>query len=266
MQGFPIPMKNPLFSIVTPSFNQAEFLSRTIESVLAQSPEIRVEYEIRDNESTDATPQVLREYRNQIRIRREKDAGQADAINKGWQASSGDWLAWLNADDFYETGALQCVANAVAKNPNARWVVGGFRIVDRIGRPIGAIHSGYKNFFLRHYSYSLLLSENIIPQMSVFIRRDLWEEVGLLRIDDHLAFDYEYWLRLGRVCDPLVIPQPLSYFRYYRGTKTAENLKSQFARELEYARKFIGPKWWLLWLHRAHYWKTLLLYDVVKRW
>jgi glycosyltransferase involved in cell wall biosynthesis len=259
-------MKNPLFSIVTPSFNQAEFLSLTIESALAQASAVSIEYEVRDNESTDATSEVLSEYSARIRVRREPDAGQADAINKGWQASSGAWLAWLNADDLYEPGALKMVADAVQRNPAARWVVGGFRIIDRIGRPIGGVHSGYKNFFLRRYSYSRLLSENIIPQMSVFIRRDLWEEAGDLRIDDHLAFDYEYWLRLGQLCDPLVLPQCLSVFRYYRGTKTAENLKLQFGRELEYARQYAGGRRWPILLHSINYWKTLLFYDLVKRW
>jgi hypothetical protein len=101
--------------------------------------------------------------------------------------------------------------------------------------------------------------------MSVFIRRDLWEEVGDLRTDDHFAFDYDYWLRLGRVCSPLVIPECLSAFRYYRGTKTAENLKTQFTRELVYARQHASAHPWAYRLHRLNFGKTLLLYDLVKR-
>lgn len=259
-------MTPPDFSIVTPSFNQAEFIGATVESVLSQERAGLVEYEVRDNESTDATAAVVSAYDGRLKFTRERDAGQADAINKGWHASSGKWLAWLNADDLYEPGALEAVAQAAAAHPDARWIVGEFRIVDRSGRPIGGLHAGYKNFFLRRYSFPLLLSENIVPQMSVFIRRDLWKEVGDLRTDDHLAFDYEYWLRLGRVCDPLVIPECLSVFRYYRGTKTAENLKVQFGRELEYATRNADHRWWPLWLHRVNYWKTVLLYDLVKRW
>jgi glycosyltransferase involved in cell wall biosynthesis len=259
-------MTQPFFSIVTPSFNQAEFIRATVESIVSQATAFAVEYEVRDNESTDATAAVMSEYADRVRFLRERDAGQADAINQGWHASSGRWLAWLNADDLYEPGALAAVAAAAEANPEARWIVGEFRIVDRLGRAIGGLHAGYKNFLLRRYSYSLLLSENIIPQMSVFIRRDLWQEAGDLRTDDQLAFDYEYWLRLGQICDPLVLPQCLSVFRYYRGTKTAENLKVQFGRELEYARRYAGRRRWPIWLHRANYWKTLLLYDLVKRW
>jgi glycosyltransferase involved in cell wall biosynthesis len=259
-------MTRPIFSIVTPSFNQAEFIRATVESVLSQAGGLAMEYEVRDNESTDETAAVLASYPGRLRFIRDRDAGQADAINKGWHASSGQWLAWLNADDLYEPGALRAVAAAAEAIPEARWIVGEFRIVNRAGRPIGGLHSGYKNFLLRRYSYPLLLSENVIPQMSVFIRRDLWEEVGDLRTDDHLAFDYEYWLRLGRVCDPLVLPRCLSVFRYYRGTKTAENLKVQFGRELEYARQHAAGRRWPIWLHGANYWKTLLLYDLVKSW
>jgi glycosyltransferase involved in cell wall biosynthesis len=265
MNSFERTTARPLFSIVTPSFNQGEFIQDTIKSVLCQSPDVPVEYEVRDNESTDGTAAILSEYGDRVRIVRERDAGQADAINRGWHASSGQWLAWLNADDLYEPHALETVAAAAADNPEARWIVGEFRIIDRMGKPIGRIHSGYKNFLLRRYSFPLLVSENIIPQMSVFIRRDLWEEVGDLRTDDHLAFDYEYWLRLGAVCDPLIVRSCLSAFRYYRGTKTASNLKVQFGRELEYARTLAPSQRWAHQLHQANYWKTLMLYDLVKR-
>lgn len=256
---------SPTFAIVTPSFNQREFISQTLDSVLSQSPEAGTEYIVRDNNSADGTAEVLAAYADRLQIVRERDEGQADAINKGWHTSSGNWLAWLNADDLYEHGALEAVADAAAGNPAARWIVGEFRIIDRVGRPIGRIHSSYKNFLLRHYSFPLLASENIIPQMSVFIRRDLWEEAGDLRTDDHLTFDYDYWLRLGKICDPLVVPQCLSAFRYYRGTKTAENLKVQFRREMEYARQHAPGLRWPHYLHQVNYWKTRLFYDLVKR-
>ncbi len=253
------------FSIVTPSFNQGEFIRGTLDSIIQQTSRHRFESIVCDNESIDATTDILADFGNRLRVIRQKDQGQADAINKGWHASAGRWLAWLNADDLYEPGALQAVADAAAANPKDRWIVGEFRIIDRVGRPIGGIHSRYKNFLLRHYSFPLLASENIIPQMSVFIRRDLWEEAGDLRTDDHLTFDYEYWLRLGKICDPLVVPQCLSAFRYYRGTKTAENLKVQFRREIEYARQHAPGLRWPHYLHQLNYWKTRLLYDLVKR-
>lgn len=258
-------MPKPVFSIVTPSFNQGEFIRRTISSVLCQQGEFRIEYEVRDNNSTDGTAEVLEEFRDRIGVVRQKDAGQADAINQSWRSSSGDWLAWLNADDTYEPGALAAVTHAIAAHPDARWIIGFFRIINADDRPIGRLHAWYKNLLLSNYSYGLLLSENIIPQMSVFIRRDLWAEVGELRIDDHLTFDYEYWLRLGAVCDPVIVRQCLSAFRYYPTTKTASNLRTQFTRELAYAKEYAGRRRWPYWLHIFNFWKTVGLYDLVKR-
>jgi glycosyltransferase involved in cell wall biosynthesis len=254
----------PLFSIVTPSYNQGRFIRQTLHSVAAQRG-ASFEHIVRDNLSTDATAAALEEYRGKIIVAREKDNGQADAINRGWREARGQWLAWLNADDVLEPDALAAVAQAARENPDARWIVGRFRIINADGKPIGKLHSGYKNFLLRWYSYNLLLSENIIPQMSVFIRRDLWQEVGELRTDDPLAFDYEYWLRLGKIAAPLIVPQVLSAFRYYPGTKTATSLREQFGCGLRYARQYAGDKRWPVWLHTVNYYKTVLLYDLVKK-
>jgi hypothetical protein len=149
-------------------------------------------------------------------------------------------------------------------NPDARWIIGNFRIVNREGKPIGRLHSSYKNFLLQHYSYNLLLSENIIPQMSVFIRRDLVEEAGPLITSDPLAFDYEYWLRLGKIADPFILNHGLAVFRYYAGSKTSQGLKTQFKRELNYARQYATHPW-PLWLHQINYYKTILFYNWVKR-
>jgi glycosyltransferase involved in cell wall biosynthesis len=254
-------------SVVTPSYCKARFLRAAASSVLGQvAPEIVLDYHILDNLSDDGTAEVLQDLpARAVRITIAPDRGQADAINRGFASASGDWLAWLNADDLYEPGALAAVAAAARAHPEARWIVGAFRIINAAGRPVGALHRCYKNFLLRHYSYPLLLSENIIPQMSVFIRRDLFEEAGPLLTDDPLAFDYEYWLRLGALAPPLVLGEVLSVFRYHAASITARNVKAQFARELEYALQYAGPRRWPVWLHRLNYWKTVLLYDLVKR-
>jgi glycosyltransferase involved in cell wall biosynthesis len=262
------PGATPFFSIVTPSYNQGEFIHHAVESVIGQrrsSPPLDIEYLIRDNLSTDLTTNVLASYEGQFRLLREKDAGQVDAINKGFRETRGQWFAWLNADDFYEPGALAAVREAAVANPNARWIVGQFRIVNGVGNPVGKTHSLYKNKLLSRYSYNLLLSENIIPQMSVFIRRDLFEQAGMLLAGDPLAFDYEYWLRLGKICDPLVLNRNLSVFRYHAQSKTANGLKDQFARELAYAKQYAGSAKWPIWLHRINYYKTIWFYDLVKK-
>lgn len=258
--------RNPLFTIVTPSFNQARYIGETIASVLAQEGD-DIEHLVLDNHSTDGTAAVLEPFAAdpRVSITVERDNGQADAINKGWSRARGRWLAWLNSDDRYEPGALQRVRAAIAANPEARWIVGGFRIVNADGRRVGWLHSTYKNALLRHYSYPLLLSENIIPQMSVFIRDDLWREAGPLRTDDPTTFDYEYWLRLGKLAAPQLIPDTLSVFRYHDESKTGRNLRPQFERELAYARAFAGDRRWPILLHQINFYKTMLFYEWVKR-
>lgn len=258
--------ERPLFTIVTPSFNQARYVGETIASVLAQNGD-DIEHLVLDNHSTDGTASVLEPFARDPRVTiiTESDHGQADAINRGWQRARGRWLAWLNSDDLYEPGALQHVREAIAAHPDARWIVGGFRIINAQGQRVGWLHSAYKNALLRHYSYPLLLSENIIPQMSVFIREDLWREAGPLRVDDPTTFDYEYWLRLGQIAAPHIIREPLSVFRYHDESKTGRNLRVQFQRELAYAHAFAGDRRWPILLHQINFYKTMLLYEWVKR-
>lgn len=266
----PPPSETPLFSIVTPSFNQARYLPETISSLRAQEG-VDFEHLVLDNCSTDGSADILREYAKTPRVSViiEPDSGQADAINKGWKQSCGRWLAWLNADDLYEPGALLRVKREIEAHPEARWMIGEFRIINESGQRVGRLHSAYKNALLRHYSYHLLLSENIIPQMSVFIREDLWREAGLVDTVNPLMFDYEYWLRLGKLAPPHIIPEVLSVFRYHSGSITGRNFRTQFAHELECAQRYARqipdmPRWPLI-LHRINYYKTIWFYDLVKR-
>ena len=103
--------------------------------------------------------------------------------------------------------------------------------------------------------------------MSTFIRRDLFEEAGPLDIVDRISFDYEYWLRLGALAEPLILDERLAVYRYHYDSVTGQNLKVQFTRELDHARRYARAHGyrWPIWLHHVNYWKTLLFYDLVKR-
>src|SRR5918996_5336836 len=121
--------KYPRISIITPSFNQGNFIEETILSVLSQEyPDL--EYLVMDGGSSDATLDVLKKYSGRITWFSEPDQGQTDAINKGLRRATGSVVGYLNADDLLLPGALNKVAQTFTADPQAWWVTGKCQIVD----------------------------------------------------------------------------------------------------------------------------------------
>ncbi|MBI3185462.1 MAG: glycosyltransferase [Myxococcales bacterium] len=211
-------------SVVTPSFNQAAFIERTIESVLGQRGDFELEYLVVDGGSTDGTLEVLRRYEGAVRWLSEKDRGQSDAINKGFRLATGEVLCWLNSDDTLEEGALEAVARELREG-EGRWCVGQCRIVDEEDREVRRLVTWYKNFRVRRYSVERLLVENFISQPATFFRRELWEEAGGLDAERWYAMDYDLWLRFGRIAAPRIVPSYLASFRWHGGSKSGARFR-----------------------------------------
>ena len=209
-----------LVSIVTPSYNQARFIERTIESVLAQEGDFELEYLVVDGGSTDGTLEILRRYDGRLRWTSERDRGQSDALNKGFRVARGQVLAWINSDDTYAPGAIQAAVEALSSS-RARWAFGECRFVDEDDREIRRAISRYKSWVSNRYSFRRLLGRNFIPQQACFFRRDLLEEVGSLVEGYRYAMDYDLWLRFGRVAEPVFIPRELASFRWHGASTTA---------------------------------------------
>ena len=182
-------------SIITPSYNQAEFIERTIQSILNQSYS-NFEYIIMDGGSTDGTIEILKKYSNKIIWKSEKDNGQSDAINKGLKIATGDIVAYLNSDDTYELNALQKVADFFIKNPDKKWVYGKCKIINEKDQEIRKPITAYKNWLLKKYSYKKLLTENFISQPATFWKKELHNEFGYFNESESLCMDYEFWLRI----------------------------------------------------------------------
>ncbi len=214
-------------TLITPSYNHAEFLRSTIDSVLTQPAEIDLEYIVYDGGSKDKTLDVLQSYGDRVQWYSEADNGQVSAINRGLRSAGGDVVGWLNSDDLLLPGALQRVADTFSCNASVQWVFGDCIIVDRHGREIRKWVSAYKRFQAKRYSRKRLLMSNFISQMTVFWRRELIDQVGLLDESLPLAFDYDYWLRLASVCDPVYIDAPQAAFRWYTTSKSGGNIKEQ---------------------------------------
>jgi glycosyltransferase involved in cell wall biosynthesis len=204
----------PLVTIVTPSFNQGQFLEETILSVLAQDYPA-IEYWVIDGGSTDSTREVIERYADRLAgWVSEPDRGQTDAINKGFARARGKYLAWLNSDDTYQPWAVSEAVAYLEANPGVGLVYGDAHLVDETGRVIGKFPAQKTNLSLLRIGYVH------IPQQSAFFRADLWRKVGPLDPSFYFAMDYDLWVRLAREAPIRYQPHVWANFRLHLAAKT----------------------------------------------
>ena len=204
----------PLVSVVTPSFNQARFLERTLESVLTQNYP-RIEYIVVDGGSTDASPEIIRKYSSSLAWWvSEPDAGQTDAINKGLSHARGDILAWLNSDDMWLPGAVSAAVQASDQYPDCGLIYGAANYIDEQDRVIGRFPAAQTDHRLLRQGYVH------IPQQAAFFRGDLWRTVGPLDPSFYFAMDYDLWTRIAARARLKFIPQVWGSFRLHGTAKT----------------------------------------------
>ncbi len=238
-------MARPRISIVTPSYNQAPFIRRTIDSVLDQRGDFDLEFRVFDGGSNDGTVEILKSYGDRVAWNSEKDNGQIDAINKGLRAVTGDVVGWVNSDDVLLPGALDRVARAFAANPKLEWVHGRCVIIDEHDREIRHLVSLYKHFRSRHHSFANLLTENYVSQMTAFWRRAVHDEIGYLDPTFDLAFDYDLFLRLARRSDPVYFDDPIACFRMYDTSKSGAGYVAQVDQANVIAARYMTPTPWM---------------------
>ena len=182
----------PRVSIVTPSYNQGQFIEETIRSVLLQGYP-NLEYIVMDGGSTDESVNIIRKYEPWLtRWVSQPDRGQSYAINKGWEMSTGDILAWINSDDIYRKNAFSKAVEYLVANPSISVVYSDTWVINEDGEKIKHFHS--REFQLSEFVNS---GVNWLPQPTTFIRREALDTVGLLNEQLYFNMDYELWLRIG---------------------------------------------------------------------
>jgi glycosyltransferase involved in cell wall biosynthesis len=222
----------PTISIITASYNQGQFIKRTIESVLSQNID-SLEYVVMDGGSTDQTVEILKQYDGRLTFTSQPDKGQADAINKGIQATSGDIIGWLNSDDIYYPGTLSAVQDYFAAHPDVQAIYGD-------GSHIDADDHILEPYYTEDWNFERLKEVCYLCQPAVFLRREIFEQYGLLNIDLNFCMDYEYWLRVGKDIPFVRLPQVLAGSRLHDETKTLGQ-RVTFHREIiEMTKKTLG--------------------------
>lgn len=198
-------------SIITPSYNQGEFIKRTIDSVLNQG--VDVEYFVADGGSTDETVEILKSYHKRLQWVSEKDNGQTDAVNKGIKRVSGDIIGWINSDDTYEPNAFNKVLEVFKKNQDVNMIYGNANHI--------TINDEYiEDYYTEKWNFERLKEVCFICQPTVFFRKNVFEKYGLLNDKLNYCMDYEYWLRVGMHENFYYIEQKLANSRLYEDNKT----------------------------------------------
>lgn len=234
-------MQYPKISIVTPSYNQAPFLEATIQSILSQNYP-NLEYIIIDGGSSDGSQEIIKKYEPYLHYWcSEPDAGQYDAINKGFSKSTGEIMAWLNSDDMYCSWTLKTVASIMTSLPQIKWLT-----------TLMPAHWDWEGLAINFetfpgYSQAAFLDGRYLPvpktrasigyiqQESTFWNRSLWEKAGsYISTEYKLASDFELWARFYLHAELYSTLSPLAGFRCQSNQRSVrqENLYISEAKEI----------------------------------
>jgi glycosyltransferase involved in cell wall biosynthesis len=240
----------PKITVVTPSYNQAQFLEQTIRSVLLQRYP-NLEYIVIDGGSTDGSVEVLERYSPWLTWWvSERDQGQVDAINKGLRRATGEWVAWQNSDDIYYQNALWQVARTAQRHRDAVLILGNVNLIDGCDAVITDL------LFVRPTYRSVLAEGMVLTNQAAFWRRDLHDSIGWLDERFDHAFDFDWFLRTLKAGPAYHIDRILGAYRIHSDAKTSRFLQ----HSAEERRRVLADRqlsWWQVQLYRMR--RVLLL-------
>lgn len=233
-------MSNPTVSIVTPSFNQADYIEDTIKSVKFQDYG-NIEHIIMDGGSNDGTIDILKEYEDEYNMRwiSQPDEGQADAINRGFKKSNGDILSWLNSDDVYlSRSAVSKAVAALNEYPSADIANGrGIRLKEdgKWDHPIKR-----RDHKLSHSELKYVAS---VLQPATFWYNYVWESVGINE-DLKYTFDWDFFIRATNTYNLVPIPDFLIGYRWQGDNKTTSGGLERAEEIRDITGNYLGQDSW----------------------
>lgn len=204
----------PRISIVTPSYNQGQFIEETIRSVLLQGYP-NLEYTIIDGGSKDGSVEIIRKYEPWLAYWvSEKDRGQSHAINKGFRIATGTIFAWINSDDQYKPNVFKKVAYQFSRNPEIALLYSKTEVIDELSTsPKIVIGNDY-------CLEKMLVIGNQIPQPSAFFTAQIFNSVGGLNEKYGFSMDYDLWLKIGLLRKVQFLDDVWSRFRLHINSKS----------------------------------------------
>jgi glycosyltransferase involved in cell wall biosynthesis len=244
-----------LISIITPSYNQGQYLEETIQSVITQNYP-NIEYIIIDGASTDNSIEIIKKHEQFITYWvSEPDNGQAHAINKGLKKATGDIIAWINSDDIYFPNAFLKINEFFQNNPTADIVYGNGVWIDRESKII----KRRKNLPFHYKTWFYGMADPFQPE--VFYRIKVLDVAGFVDKSFFMMMDREWWIRMAnKGLNFKYIATELAALRKYNDTKSAK-----FAKQNRHERWRLHGMYWKgfkfkrLMLHKI-YWQVLNYY------
>lgn len=243
---------SPLVSIVTPSFNQAAYIEDALNSVFAQDYS-NIETIVIDGGSTDGSVELIQKHAARLaHWVSQPDAGQADALNKGFARAKGKYFAWLNADDRLLPGAVGAAVAFLEANPDVGLVYGDADFIDAHSRIIG-------RFAARQTDYRRMLRGYVhVPQQATFWRGTLWQP---LDTSLQFAMDYDLWVRIAKQSRLRYTPQLWAQFRLHADSKTVQNDMRAWEDMLKVHAREGGGYFSVM---RFKYWLRKLLFPLLR--
>ncbi|MCE7065996.1 glycosyltransferase family 2 protein [Dyadobacter sp. CY326] len=234
-------------TIITVVYNGAKTIRQCIESVLSQDF-ANVEYIIIDGDSTDGTQEIVKEYGSKItRFVSEKDGGIYDAMNKGIQLAAGDVIGILNADDFY---AYNSVISDVASQMHADDVKGCYGDLVYVDSENEMLVK--RQWTSGHYKEGAFLNGWMPPHPAFFVKKELYEKLGMFRLDFGSAADYELMLRFIHKAKIKIAYVPKVLVKMRTGGVSNSNIKNRIAANRNDLRAWkendLTPRFYTLWL------------------